>query len=357
MLPPDADDSKTVRHLGTYEMLWDCKFCGAQGLPAHTHRFCPTCGSAQDPKTRRFPSDEEKKAVVDHVNKGADLICPACGTTNSGDAKFCHQCGAPLENAETASRLQDQVRGASQSFQAGEQRDVAAESMAQDLKTAEPASSGFPRGVIIGLVIAAIACVGIIFLLTRTQSGTAVVTGHTWEREIMIESLEPHNESAWCDSMPSDAYSISRRTEQRDTRRIQDGETCSVRRIDNGDGTFSEREECVPRYREEPVYDDRCYFTVDRWGYSRSVISTGDSQSEMPYWANAQLQFASGIGAEREAGRDENYVLILHGDGDAVYECQVDYDLWQSASVESTWNLEISVVGGQPLCDTLAAAG
>lgn len=354
MLPPE--DSEKGRHLGTYEMLWDCKFCGAQGLPAHTHRFCPTCGSAQDPNTRRFPSDEEKRAVTDHVDKGVDLICAACGTTNSGDAKFCHQCGAPLENAEKAALVQDEVRAASESFQAGEQRDLATESMARDLKQSQAAPSGIPRGVVIGLIVAALACIGVIFLFTRTQSSTAVVTGHTWEREILIESLVPQEQSAWCDSMPADAYSISSRSEQRDTRRIPDGEICSVRRVDNGDGTFSEREECEPRYREEPVYDDRCYFTVDRWGYSRSVVSNGDSQAVAPYWANAQLQFASGIGAEREAGRDETYLLILRGDNDAVYECEVNFDLWQNAALESAWKLEIGVVNGQPRCDTLAPA-
>ena len=354
MLPPD--DGKNVRDLGTYEMLWDCKFCGAQGLPAHTHRFCPTCGSAQDPKTRRFPSDEEKRAVADHVDKGADLICAACGTTNSGDTKFCHQCGAALENAEKATRAQDEVRSANEHFVAGEQRDIAAESMDRDLKQPQAASSGVPRGVVIGLIVAAIAVVGVIFLLTRTQPGTAVVTGHTWEREILIESLLPHEEGAWCDSMPSDAYSISSRSEQRETRRVQDGEICSVRRVDNGDGTFSEREECQPRYREEPVYDDRCYFTVDRWGYSRSVVSAGESLAAAPYWASAQIQLASGVGAEREAGRNQKYLLILRGDSDAVYECEVDFDFWQNANLESTWKLEVGVVSGQPRCDTLGPA-
>ncbi|MCA9904168.1 MAG: hypothetical protein KC547_09940, partial [Anaerolineae bacterium] len=107
------------------------------------------------------------------------------------------------------------------------------------------------------------------------------------------------------------------------------------------------------RYRQEPVYDDRCYFTVDRWSYSRSVVSNGESQAVAPYWANAQLQFASGVGAEREADRDETYLLILRGDNDAVYECEVSFDLWQNAKAESAWTLEIGVVNGQPRCDTL----
>lgn len=357
-----SDAGKNVRDLGTYEMLWDCKFCGAAGLPAKTHKFCPTCGAAQDPNTRRFPSDEEKRAVAGHVVKGANLICGSCGTPNEADSKFCHQCGAPLENAERAATVASEVRGLDERFKEGTQRDLAAERMQADLAAGAQAAPkrGGTNWVMIGLILAAVLCIGgVLLALFWTRPTTLSVADHTWQREIMIESFLPRSESAWCDSMPGDGYNVSTRREQRDTRRIPDGEECTVRRIDNGDGTFSEREECVPRYREEPVYDDRCYYTVNRWGYSRSVTSNGSGLSQAPYWAQMSLarSTGNGLGGEREAGRAERYVLVLSGADGQQYECEVEFDFWQSAREESAWAVEVNVLSGQPNCDTLAPAG
>ena len=85
-----------------YEMQWDCKFCGTKKLLGKTHRFCPNCGAQQDPTWRYFPSDSEKVAVQDHVYVGADIICKACQSLNSGKAEFCGNCGAPLSDAARA---------------------------------------------------------------------------------------------------------------------------------------------------------------------------------------------------------------------------------------------------------------
>ena len=49
----------------TFEMLWDCKFCGQKKLLGLTHRFCAGCGAPQDPAARYFPADHEKVAVKD----------------------------------------------------------------------------------------------------------------------------------------------------------------------------------------------------------------------------------------------------------------------------------------------------
>ena len=43
-----------------YEMLWDCPQCGTLGLLGDSHRHCPTCGTAQDPTKRYFPTPGEE---------------------------------------------------------------------------------------------------------------------------------------------------------------------------------------------------------------------------------------------------------------------------------------------------------
>jgi hypothetical protein len=138
---------------------------------------------------------------------------------------------------------------------------------------------------------------------------------------------------------------------------VQDGESCEVERVDQGDGTFREQRVCNPVYREEPVYDDKCYYTADRWQQSRTVNATGMSLSDSPYWPETSItRNCTTLGCEREGGREEDYVLVLRT-GENEYRCEVPFDQWQNTAVESSWTLRVSVVTGQPDCASLAPAG
>jgi RNA polymerase subunit RPABC4/transcription elongation factor Spt4 len=347
----------------TYEMLWDCKYCGTKKLLGKTHRFCPNCGAAQDPDSRYFPSDDEKIAIEDHKLVGKDKVCPACDTLNSGDAQFCQQCGSPLDKAEEAKTLADQVRDDNGKFESSGSRDLEKEEFDADMQRiglqAAP-QSGFRGGrrtlyLIALFVVIVIAGVLVAFFWRRETS--AYVTGHSWEREVRIEQLAPQSESAWCDAVPAGAYSITRRQEQRSSRQIPDGQECSVRRVDNGDGTFSERQECRTKYREEPVYDMRCYFTVDRWGYSRSAVVGGDSLNDEVFWPRTNITRSGNcLGCEREAGRAEEY-LVHFRSGDSTYTCDVTQEMWRSMTIESTWTFNVGVITGSPECGSLKRAG
>ncbi len=117
---------------------------------------------------------------------------------------------------------------------------------------------------------------------------------------------------------------------------------------------------CRTRYRDEPVYADKCYYTIDRWSYARSVFARGESRQEAPYWPEPNLACAgqARIGCERESGRQETYRLHLKAsDGDATYTCGVERAEWDNAAIESLWTLEVGVIGGEPRCDTLQRAG
>lgn len=353
--------SGRIEELGTYEMIWDCKFCGSTNLPAKTHKFCPNCGAAQDPNTRRFPSDEEKRAVENYVYKGASLICASCSTPNEGDAQFCIQCGAPLTNAQRAERVGEQVKDEGEHFAAQAQRDLSQERFETEMrrvgviKDGKKGTNRLAITIIIG-VIALI--VGAIFILTRQRDESAGVIGHRWERLISIEQYAPRESSAWCDAMPADAYNVTSRREQRSTRRVPDGEDCQIRRVDNGDGTFSERRECTTLYREEPVYDDRCYFTVNRWDEARVARAQGTSLNDTPYWPQTNLRCTGQqVGCERKGDRDESYTVILQGMDNDRYECAVPQALWQQMAIESRWALKVGVVTGAPDCDSLEPAG
>jgi predicted RNA-binding Zn-ribbon protein involved in translation (DUF1610 family) len=322
------------RTAGVYEMLWDCAYCGTRKLLGKTHRFCPKCGAPQDPTRRYFPAEDEKVAVEDHVFVGADRLCPACGSAMSARAAHCTQCGSPLEGATAVGLVGEPT-----------------------LAPPPPRPASPPnwrrRFVVLG-VLAAV--VGLIVLLTSKKQAEARVAGHTWERTIAVESFAPRSESAWCDSLPADAYRVSRSREVRSHRQIPDGEECSTRRVDNGDGTFREVLDCKTRYRSEPVYDDRCHFTVNRWSVARKVKAVGAGLAAAPHWPELTLRAGTCLGCEREGERGEVYRVQLQTTAGKALDCAVSEARWREMAEGSRWTVKVGLVTGSPACDSLRPA-
>jgi rubrerythrin/ribosomal protein L40E len=357
-----VEDGKRIHDAGTYQMLWDCQYCGTTKLLGKTHRYCPNCGAAQEPDARYYPADDEKIAVEDHEYVGADVVCPNCDALNSGAAEYCGMCGAPLSEGARARTLEAQTRASGQAFMSSGSRDVEQEEFDAEMervgvKPKEGAKPGTPKWLLGVILLAVVACIGLIVIFTRTSEASVVLAGHSWEREIAVEQYAPIEDDAWCDSMPSGAYNISRQEEIRDYRQVADGEDCTTRRVDQGDGTFREEEVCETRYRDEPVYDTHCYYTVNQWVTERTALSSGDNQGILPIWPEANLNCAGTqrVGCEREANRTEHYILHLRNpESGADYTCEVDLDVWQAAEVDSRWNLEVGAVDGAARCNTLA---
>ncbi len=358
-------DGTRVYDAGTYQMLWDCQYCGTTGLLGLTHRFCPNCGAAQNPDSRYYPAEDAMVAVENHEYVGADLICPSCDALNSGKAEFCGNCGAPLTAAARAKTLEAQTRAEGEKFASSGSRDVVKEKFEAEMtrvgvrKPGGAAARRTPAWLPIALIVLAVViCGGIVAALLATRDTSVTLIGHSWTREIRIEEYAAVSDSAWCDSVPAGAYSISRRQEVRSHRQVPDGEECSTVRVDNGDGTFRMEQRCRTRYRSEPVYDDKCYFTINRWTYRR-VATAGGQRLEEPYWPQPALACANQVrlGCEREAGRSEQYTLIFRAPEDGkTYECPVAYDVWRGAALDSRWNLEVGAVLGDARCDSLQRA-
>ena len=348
-VPPGA----RVKTVGVYEMVWDCQYCGTKGLPAKTHKFCPNCGAAQETESRRFPSDAEKKAVTDYQYKGASLICPNCSTVNEGDAQFCQQCGAPLTDAARAKTVATQERVANAAFAADAERNVQQEELDADLKRAAPPKRKGPPWLLIGFgVLGVLIVLLVLAAIFWRRDVQAQVSQLNWERIVFVEAYQAVPGGTWCDSMPFDAYAVSRSQRQRGVNRIPDGETCTTRRVDQGDGTYREEEVCTTNYREEPIYDDYCSYVVNRWARSREATASGVLGEREPVWPNANLRGGSGLGAEREGGRDAEYRVVL-STGDKTYTCAVDENLWRSVEVGASYSLPVGVITGSPDCSVL----
>ena len=340
----------------TYEMLWDCKFCGQKKNLGLTHRFCPGCGAPQDPAARYFPSDAEKIAVQDHPFFGADVACPACKAANSKNAKCCTQCGSPLDRAASVRTRQDQVGTAfAGESVADARRDFGAPGMPQAMPAPPAPKRGFsPLFVVIPVVVLGVVAVGL-FLLLRTRAGAFSVTAKTWDRAVDVEQLAIDRGSSWCDSLPAGARTLGRHSEQRSTRQVPDGETCVTRRKDQGNGTFKEIKECTPKTKSEPVLDDKCDYEANAWKVERTAKAHGTA-SDPPAWPSTNLGRAgcASLGCEREGKRTESYALTLTEPktGEAS-SCTLDAAKWAGFSVGGRCEGKIGAITGHIDCDSL----
>lgn len=338
-----------------YEMLWDCRHCGAKKLLGLTHRYCPECGAPQNADFRYFPSEQEKVAVQDHVFFGADVVCAYCGTYNSKNAKHCKDCGGPLSEGKAAGTRQDQLHGVGQ-FQ-GETIAAAQQERAGGAAPPPPPKKKTPVvPIIIGVVVLMLIGLGLTALLWKRDASFAVQS-HSWQRQIDIESFGPVKESAWCNELPSGAKGVNRYRAVRSHKDVQVGEDCQTRKVDNGDGTFREKQECKPRYKKEPVEDDKCDFTVDKWSKARTLNAQGSAVTPEPSWPDVKLTRAgcTTLGCEREGPRRETYTIVFKNTEDGeTGDCSFDQPKWQSFKPDAQFKAKVGVIGGWLDCDTLS---
>lgn len=357
-----------MRHeeLGTYEMLWDCPHCGTPKLLGIQHRHCPACGAPQDPAARYYPSDQDKVAVQDHVYHGADLVCSGCTTANAAISKFCVGCGAPLEGgAKSAIARGEQAIADGLEFVAETAKDALAEArarrdaMSQQAQAPKPKpgmSRGLKVGLIVGGIAAAVAIVVFVLLFWKRET-TVEVESIAWARTVEVEVFDEVKDSAWCDQEPRGARRVTKKQEKRSTKKIADGEECIKKRKDNRDGTFKEVKECTPKFREEPVYDDKCYFYVDAWKTKRTEKASGSSKDPEPSWPKVELSRPGTCkGCEREGSRRETYTLTFVDKDGQTHECDVERGQWDAAEVGSKWKAEVGVVTTSLDCDSFTPA-
>lgn len=341
----------------TYQMLWDCTYCGQKKLLGLSHRFCPGCGAPQNAALRYYPSDAEKVAVEDHRYAGADLKCPACNHYNSRLANNCVNCGGPMAGGKEAATREAQSVAQGMAFQGGAPQSAQAASFGQGMppgRAPAPAKSS-SLGLVIGIIVAVVVGMGLIGVFCWKRDAAFEVTGQSWERTIDVEVYGPVRKKAWCEDVPVGAKITDRSKEKRSTKKVPDGQDCRMVRKDMGDGTYKEKEECKPKYREEPVYADRCEYEVIEWVRKRQLTARGASTSETPVWPDAGgLRKGSCVGCEREGPRAETYTVhFKDAKGGEARECTFPQEKWATFAPGSRWQGKQAVMTGSIDCDTL----
>lgn len=320
-----------------FEMLWDCPQCGTKGLLGKSQRHCPACGMAQDPSKRYFPEPGQEVEATGHQYVGVDWTCAYCDTPNAALAAFCANCGGPKDGAKTVALVSD---GPAAPPPAAPQ--------------AMPPRPGFPW-VKLAAAVMLLLVAGLGFLFFSKHDETATVSALRWSRTIDVERFVAASDSAWCDSLPAGAYSVTHTREQRGTRKIEDGQECTDKRVDMGDGTFRKQRDCHTRYREEPVYDDRCHFHINRWQLARTEKAAGDA-SAPPLWPSPRLSQPAfsldGLGRERLGGRHERYTAELQSSKGKTWSCDLPATSWANLKQGESVTVKVRGTGGA-VCDTL----
>jgi len=314
----------------TYEMMWNCSYCDTKKLLGKSHKHCPNCGTAQDPNTRYYPSDDEKIAVEDHDYVGKDNICGFCEAPNSAIAKFCTECAGPMDGT-TEVQLVDSTNSES--------------TATKDAKTTS--SSQKSIGVIVVLLI--VILIGI-FSITKEKS--VVVTGHSWERNIEIEEYKQVTEEAWEDRIPPMGKVKTCREKERDTEKVPDGEECSIVKKDNGDGTYNESEKCTPKYKSIPIYDDWCTYEIKKWAVVRTQTSTDTNIS--PIWPAMSIKTCQmkALHCERKGKTTEVYRIHLEDDEQQTHTCNFSESVWKDIQKGTNKEMSFGAVTGNIDCDT-----
>jgi hypothetical protein len=341
--------------LGRYEMLWDCSFCGASKLLAKTYRHCPECGAPQDQTKRYFPPEGEKVAVTD-AYAGTDKVCASCKHANGAKSTHCAQCGAPLEGAASVKVRSEQKVVSGQRFLADDA--TAAESELADNARPKPAPVKKKSWAWLYILIAVAGlCFVIWFMCIRKRTADFEVMEQRWKRAVAIEEWKEVMKETWKRDLPSGARVTSCHEKEYEQRKVEDGQECSMKRIDKGDGTFEEREECHTKYRSEPVYRTWCRFGVFEWTeIDRKVAQTNDGTE--PTWPDTGLagaKVAQEAGARREGKREEVFELEVQEPKGARHTCAVSEALWKKLPKGAAAKGEVRARSGDIVCDSLRA--
>lgn len=346
---------------GTYEMLWDCRFCGTQKLLGVTHRHCPNCGAAQDPAYRYFPAEEDMVALTNHKYVGADKTCPNCGQPNSAANLFCSECGADMATGKIVN-LQQEVELGTGGLAAETRQDVVLNQFQAEMTRvgATPQAAPILLGlrkkellIVGGVLLLALCIIGGVFALTYSKETSGEITKMTWERTIDIQVFQARSDGSWDESVPGDAYSKSCREKQRSSRQVPDGSHEECRNVDQGDGSFRRDCRTVQDYRSEPVYDTWCDYKVDRWGYARSVKVDGSGEQPAPEWPAYSLASGSGRGAERAGEQHEKYIVVIRDKDGKERSCDFEnQSAWSKYDVGMKVSVKVNIAG-DPDCESI----
>lgn len=360
-LPDDARELTSSDELDYANSgpLWNCGYCGQPNRGDEAH-----CGECKKPRD----ADDFVSATRTYVD-GVDAEGVTLSDTDDLDQDWVN---ATLQRADVLQVLEDQpatmphrTLRASELLTDGSPWPQYPGKTSSDKDDNSSESAGSRRLVIsvlrdcfkanrrptfiVVVLIAALSMLGVSgvalyenYVATHTVDVT--VQSLSWERQVEVEEFRTLTQEDW--TYPGDARVLSSRREIRSYRQVLDHyETrtrqvpeqkqtgtrteqyaCGSTRVSNGNGTFTERTTyCtrsvpvyatvyrtetyqVPIYRNEPVYDTKYRYEIDRWVTDHWDTANSSTHGHAPIWPGATIR-----GPKQRVGneRHEAYGVVL----------------------------------------------
>lgn len=369
---------------------WDCTYCGTKHIDGLID-VCPNCakrkpdnvkyyiGTTNPIKMEEVTDSELRKAGISRKEcdgKHKEWVCGYCGQINNYADQECKACGASKmdKSGEYGSsdtpkkdKQKDIVEQRDKSISyAKEQKESVSDSYNYSNKgndRKEPKINRIFNKVkdfvtahcetliaMFAIVLVALLC-GILFF---PYQDTETVTGFSWKRTISVEELKTFHESGW--SLPSGARQTDTKIElygyqpvldhyetkyRTVSQQVYDGEEVHTTYSDNGNGTFTEHTYTTPKYRteyvqesyqdpvyrQEPIYQTKYYYDIDRWTVIDKYTSSGDDQN--PYW-NEKYTLAE---KQRDTSRAETYTVWYINKKGKEFSRDLPYKEWEDIRV------------------------
>lgn len=324
---------------------WDCTTCGYKGVRG-PETECLNCG-ADRPKNVKFYMAAEEDIVQDptvlhRARGGADWRCSFCSQNNPNAVKICKDCG------NTKSDSDKQLAVKTYNTAAVPRTGDGTRDLPQNTEETPPPSS--KKGCFIALGVMAV-IVSVLLLFSLNSAIEVRVEGFEWKQSIQVEEKRNVQEEDW--SIPSggtivtsfqaihhynqvlDHYETRTRTEQRSVG--SEEYVCGKKDLGNG---YFEDQYCTrtlyedyqveyeePIYRQEPVYQKKYRYTVDRWFAINPIVTQDKNHS--PQWGNTvNIRTNPSL---REAGRKGIYTVLVKEE--EIHAHEIPLSWWQKLKV------------------------
>ena len=389
------------------EGLWDCSYCGTKGIGGSKRTCSNCGRSRDEGTTFYLPGQKRyvSNDVVKKVSRKPDWLCDYCGQLSPDSATECISCGAS-RTAENLDYFQNKAKREAEEKEKLERQSSARvnsymyEDMSYERKSSitkkqleepwerkvkernslveEKSSSSkffdslksFNWTPVIAFVLIAALVVGLVCLFIPKEL-ELTITDIRWERNIDIEEYRTVEENDWY--IPSggrllytnreihhwdqvfDHYETKERQVPKE--RYVRTETIVTGYRDLGNGYFEEitssrdiyetyyetetYQEAV--YRNEPVYQTKYYYEIERWKYDRTV--TSQAADKYPEWPVLNL-----AENERESSRKETYTVTGKDDEGEEYTFTLSYSDWERVHLGQEIKVELSFGHGEITC-------
>jgi hypothetical protein len=331
------------------EGRWDCSQCGTKKILGRD-MSCPRCGRKRPEKTHFYLADGEPEVTdlkqIVRAKIGPDWYCGHCNSGNKADETSCSQCGAGKDSPTLIpphnSRIDTQ----------------------KEIK---------PNKNKVWLGISGLLLLSATLYIFWPRQIILEATGFRWERSINIEIYKTVIEEDW--NLPNNGRKLKSWQDIRTYRQVLDHYETRSRQISENVQTGTEEYNCgtrdlgngyfedvtcsrsvyetryhtehyqEPTYRDEPIYDTKHRFEIDKWIHSRT--ESARSNDQRPYWPEFTLinNRSGPIGNERKGNQSETYIVyfISKGKNPDKYEEKFDMKTWKSYISGGLYSAKLSM--------------